>query len=862
MSPHPLPSDGDAVSRRYQSLLAVTESISAHTNISELFKELPGQLRPVVNFDAVAVVLAEPEHNRMRLQVFETSIPLTNVPVTGDGGPIEVSPEGIVWQTQKPMLISSVRAETRFPEYMARIRAENINTLYSIPLTSSGRRLGAIAFGSVRENAYGDQDLEFLRQVAKQVAIAIDNVRNLESAAGERDRNQLLLDVNNAVASNLDLRQLLSAISVCLGSVIPHDATGLAVYDEQIKQLRMHAVQARSPAQVAEGRPIPMEGTPAGLAFTTRKTVLRERTDFQEFNAPFFKQMIQALGLRCGVSVPLIFHDQPIGVLSLSSYREAAFDQSDATLLEQISSQLAIAVQNTLNFERAKRERERAQTLLEINNAIATSLNLRDLLGSTSACLRNYFNHDVAGLALHDESTKRLMVHAMDRSDQNLFVKEGAVLSLEGTPMAEAFTLRRRVLVKNFTLKQFPTPEAKAAYAAGWKSGVHVPLVAHDRTLGVLGLASFREDAFTELDADLLESIAGQVALAVENSLQFRQIELLTNKLASEKLYLEEEIKTQYNFAEIIGQSRVLKEILQQVETVAPTDSTVLLIGETGTGKELFARAIHDLSGRKERTLVKLNCAAIPTGLLESELFGHEKGAFTGAIAQRVGRFELANKGTLLLDEIGEIPLELQPKLLRVLQEHEFERLGSSRTIRTDARLIAATNCDLEQMVSEKKFRSDLFYRLNVFPVMIPPLRERSGDIPLLVSYFTQKHSARMNKQIKTIPNQTMNALCSYHWPGNVRELENFVERSIILSRGAELQAPLAELEMDEAIPTTGEGQVKRQKFTTMEEMERAYIAEVLQQTKGSVGGKGGAAEILGLPASTLRSRMKKLGLK
>jgi formate hydrogenlyase transcriptional activator len=450
----------------------------------------------------------------------------------------------------------------------------------------------------------------------------------------------------------------------------------------------------------------------------------------------------------------------------------------------------------------------------------------------------------------------------MDRYDNSQFAKEGTAMPLEGTPMALAFTSGRPVLVGRIDFEEFPAPEMRAAYEAGWRSGCNVPLIAHDRRLGVLGLVSTREDAFSGADAALLESIAGQVALAVENTLQFKEIESLKNKLASEKLYLEEEIKTQYNFAEIVGESSPLTEVLRQVETVAPTDSTVLLIGETGTGKELIARAIHNLSAREERTLVKLNCAAIPTGLLESELFGHEKGAFTGAIAQRVGRFELAHKGTLLLDEIGEIPLELQPKLLRVLQEHEFERLGSSRTVKTDARLIAATNCDLAQMVEEKKFRSDLFYRLNVFPILIPPLRERTGDIPLLVGYFAQKHAARMNKKIETIPAATMQALCNYRWPGNVRELENFIERSVILSRDSDLQSPLSELQGAGETQSNGRAVQVKPQLTTMDEMERAYIEEVLRHTNGSIGGKDGAAEILGMPASTLRGRMKKLGIK
>ncbi|HEX5964521.1 MAG TPA: sigma 54-interacting transcriptional regulator, partial [Pyrinomonadaceae bacterium] len=400
---------------------------------------------------------------------------------------------------------------------------------------------------------------------------------------------------------------------------------------------------------------------------------------------------------------------------------------------------------------------------------------------------------------------------------------------------------------------------------AGIKSGGVVPLIAHERKLGFLGVGSFREAAFSKDDQELLGHIANQIAIAVENALAYREIETLKNTLASEKLYLEEEIKSEFNFAEIVGQSAALKKILRQVQTVAPTDSAVLLFGETGTGKELIARAIHDLSGRRERTLVKLNCAAIPTGLLESELFGHEKGAFTGAIAQRIGRFELAHKGTLLLDEIGEIPLELQPKLLRVLQEHEFERLGSSRTIKTDARLIAATNCDLPQMVAEKKFRSDLFYRLNVFPINVPALRERTDDIPLLAGYFTQKHALRMNRRITTIDKETVDALTRYSWPGNVRELENFIERAVILTTGSELQAPLAELAVsrsDGDKQTESPAAAKGPAPVTLEDAERAHIEEIVRRTGGMIGGKGGAAEILGLPVSTLRNRMKKLGLK
>ena len=344
------------------------------------------------------------------------------------------------------------------------------------------------------------------------------------------------------------------------------------------------------------------------------------------------------------------------------------------------------------------------------------------------------------------------------------------------------------------------------------------------------------------------------------------RLKLLTDKLAQEKLYLEDEIRADANFEEIVGKSPALHRVLKLVETVAPTDSTALIYGETGTGKELIARAIHNLSPRCSRTFVKLNCAAIPTGLLESELFGHEKGAFTGAIAQRIGRLELANNGTLFLDEIGDIPLELQPKLLRVLQEREFERLGSTRTIRTDVRLIAATNRDLGAMVEEQKFRSDLFFRLNVFPIQVPALRERPEDIPLLVRHFADEFSRRMNKTIETISSETMNALCQYHWPGNIRELQNVIERAVILSPGPALLVPLAEMQPRAmTVPAREDARARstrrRPVRSILAEVDRDQIISALKQAGGHVGGPDGAATRLGLKRTTFITRMKKLGI-
>jgi formate hydrogenlyase transcriptional activator len=500
-------------------------------------------------------------------------------------------------------------------------------------------------------------------------------------------------------------------------------------------------------------------------------------------------------------------------------------------------------------------ERKRAQEalLLQITNILVANLDVRRLFAAISASLRQVTPHEFASLALLQAAGKELRVQVLYSYGKGAIAPE-AVMPLEGSPAGVALASHKPLLINPVDPQDFPSEMTRHFVAEGIASACILPLVSRDRVLGTLNVGSRRESAFAQEDVTLLSQVANQIALAVDNALEFQQVADVKEKLAEEKMYLEDELRTEYNFEEIVGESPSLKRVLKQVETVAPTEATVLILGETGTGKELIARAIHDLSPRRNRTFVKLNCAAIPSGLLESELFGHEKGAFTGAIAQRIGRAELAHLGTLFLDEVGDIPLELQPKLLRVLQEKEFERLGSTRTIPVDIRLVAATNRDLAQMVADRHFRGDLYYRLRVFPLRVPPLRERREDVPLLVHYFAQKHARRMNKRIETIRPEAMEALTLWHWPGNVRELENLIERAVILSRGPVLHVPLTELRpMTEVEPVPDSA--------SLEAAEREHILRVLRGTQGVIGGPHGAAARLGLKRTTLNSKMRKLGI-
>jgi formate hydrogenlyase transcriptional activator len=690
--------------QQLETLLEVSEAISQQRDLPALFHDLAGRLHSVVDFDFLTLTLHDPVRNVMRLHILETRIPHDKR--TGSEAAVDGHPSGWVWQSQEPFVVSDTAEEDRYPEFMRHLRDEGVRSFALLPLTTAQRRLGAMGFGRLVPQRVTEGELQFMKRVACQVAVAVDNALNRESS-------------------------------------------------------------------------------------------------------------------------------------------------------QAYQTQLA-------------HERDRLRVLLDVNNVLVTSLELPELFRGIVSTLQRVIHHDYTSLALLDPITGLLKIHALDFPGRQGLLKAEMTIPREASPAGRAIAENRTIVSRGAELDQYPSEVVRLLRAEGLQAICCIPLTNRGRTFGTLNLASRRTGVFSAADIELVQQVAAQIAIAVENALAFKQIDALKDKLAEEKLYLEEEIRSAFNFEEIIGDSPAIRRALAQVELVAPAGTTVLILGETGTGKEVIARAVHNLSPRKERTFVKVNCAAIPSGLLEAELFGHERGAFTGAINQKIGRFELADRGTLFLDEIGDIPLELQPKLLRVLQEQEFERLGSNRTQRVDVRVVAATNRDLSRLVADKEFRSDLYYRLNVFPIQIPALRERREDVPLLVRYFVQNFSRRLNKTVEYVPVEAMDALVNYDWPGNIRELENLIERAVLLSPGKELRVPLSELKPS-TLSANGNVSADLSLFalsptsipiTTLEEAERQHILRALRQTEWRIAGPKGAAAILGLKRTTLQARMRKLGVR
>jgi formate hydrogenlyase transcriptional activator len=577
-----------------------------------------------------------------------------------------------------------------------------------------------------------------------------------------------------------------------------------------------------------------------------------------------YRHLMAPYGIRSVWSRPLFTSEGKVLGTFAMLYREVRSPGAAELLLIENASHIAgIAIERHIHEEALRHERDRLRLLLEIASSVTSRLDLRQVVEALSTNLFRAMQCDVSALLLPDSESGELRVAILYNPEARGPFREGSLVPMNSSISGKVLRTGKSVRIDSFEqVREDPeiygNPDGRLLYERvieeGLSRGCYLPLVARHRVVGVLMLCRRSDTAFEQDDVILLEQVACQVAIAVENTLEYEKATKDRDKETKQRLYLEEEARTE--FGEIVGESPVLKTALNMVSIVAPTDSSVVILGETGTGKELIARAIHNLSGRRERAFVKLNCAAIPLGLLESELFGHEKGAFTGAIAQKTGRFELAHKGTLFLDEVGDIPLELQAKLLRVLQEQEFERLGSNRTHKVDVRLIAATHRDLGSMVKQLTFREDLYYRLKVFPIHVPPLRQRTGDIPKLVRHFTDLYARRLNKTIDQIPTETMDALVQYRWPGNVRELQNFIERAVILSASTVLRAPIAELEPfsphpERDVPIGG-----------LAEVEHDHILRALQASNWVIGGQSGAAERLGMKRTTLVYRMGKLGIR
>ncbi len=688
---------------------------------------------------------------------------------------------------------------------------------------------------------------------------------DMSGTAGDKTatdgRYRALLDVSSAIAAQPTVEAILHTLRGVLSTISALQGAELYLLSDDGKKLQFVAFD-RSPdaPSIPKGTTIPV--TPA------LEQALREQSPFyipdvarEMLQYPTLVPFASSVGARSAYVFPVSTSRKQYGFLGFVSTHEGEVSAGQMELMSSVASHVAVALECALARDRAEQyqrelagERDRLRLVLEINNHVA-KLDINDVLRSASTSIRSYFGSEFVSFWVLNQESGQL---------EKLFTDSKGLMADVGSADLTATNFemlrgRKAVLFSAADIDNLPPTLGAPLKAEAIASLALAPLAIENKTLGLITTGSRKPDAFRQEDLDLLSELSVQISLALDNALAHGRLNASAARLEEERLYLESEIRSEYSFEEIVGRSAALRKVLDQIAIVAPTDSTVLLHGETGTGKELVARAVHNLSPRRERTFVRLNCAAIPSGLVESELFGHERGAFTGALMQKKGRFEVADRGTLFLDEIGDISLDLQPKLLRALQEHEFERLGSARTIHVDVRLIAATHRDLPTMIRNNQFREDLFYRLNVFPIEVPPLRERREDIPLLIHYFVARLARRMQKRIKSIPKQAMEALVNADWPGNVRELENFIERCVILTQGDELKVPRAELKSVDLKKSPTRTPVPE--GSTFMDAERQVIIDALKAASGKLSGRNGAAERLGLKRTTLQNKMRRLNI-
>ncbi|MFZ0956573.1 MAG: sigma 54-interacting transcriptional regulator [Candidatus Sulfotelmatobacter sp.] len=838
---------------RLQALLEVSNALTeSKADFEQAFPAISTVLQKAVPHDSAFVTVVDQGAGTVMVRALGGS--LSDLPYEhGQKVPIHDSLSGRLLEEPEPRSLNRSQLEKLAPRSprLKEMLEQGFCTACFVPLRTPRGTVGFLFLGRKDDVAFAAQDLDFLKRVASEMALAVEGNTIQSALVREKERLRVLQEIDTTLLSSLDIQELLPAVSAFLGKALPHDHVAVCLYDAGANALRSHANTTDIKRKILpdDGR-LGLDNTLTGQTFVECKTKVLKHADLVQVPFPVTQKALE-LGVRSSCFIPLLTAKGPLGVLTLSSHSDHAFEAEDVGFLEQVAAALAHSLGNALAHKALRMEEERLRVLLKTGATLASNLDIQQVFPSISAHVRHVTHHEFASLLVYDDSCGMLRRHATDFPLAKGILPPESMVPLDRSPAGQALKLGAPQIFTKDEIAAFGIGPTTQLIEEGIQSLCCIPLPTSKDMLGTLNFGSTRPNAFQAENLELFSQIAAQVAGALENERAYREIEQLKNRLAAEKQYLEGEIRTELNFDEIIGDSPELKKALDPVPIVADSDATVLILGETGTGKELVARAIHRMSRRKERNFIKVNCAAIPTGLLESELFGHEKGAFTGAVSQKIGRMELADHGTLFLDEVGEIPLELQPKLLRVLQDHEFERLGGTRTIKVDLRVVAATNRDLAKDVAEHQFRSDLFYRLNVFPIHMPSLRERRQDIPMLVSHFVRHYALRMDRHIETIPAETMNALTNWHWPGNVRELENFIERSVILSDDTVLRAPLAELEIEMLEGGSSDH--------TLDTAERQHILGVLRETGGLLSGPTGAAHRLGLKRTTLQSKMQRL---
>jgi formate hydrogenlyase transcriptional activator len=838
---------------RLQAVLEVSTALTESKADFELaFPAISTILQKVVPHDSAFVTVVDQVAGSVMIRALGGSL-CELVYEHGLKVPIQDTLSGQLLDEPEPRNLTRGQLEklSRRSLRLRELLEQGFHTACFVPLRTARGTVGFLFLGRRNDVVFAQQDLDFLKRVASEMALAVEGNTIQSALVREKERLQVLQEIDTTLLSSLDIPELLPAVSACLRRALPHDDIAVFLYDESARAFRDYANPSDLKRSILPDSGLAgLDDTLTGQTFLDGHPRVLNHTDLVSVPLAGVRKAVDR-GVRSVCLIPLRTAKGPLGVLNLVSHTDHAFARQDVGFLEQVAAALAHSLANSLAHRALRMEEERLRVLLKTGASVASNLDIRQVFRSISAHVRHITHHEFASLLVYDDTCGMLRRHATDFPLAKGILPPDSIVPLDNSPAGKALKLGTPLIFTKQEIAAFGLDATTQLIEEGIQNLCCLPLTTSKDMLGTLNFGSTRPNAFQAVDLELFGQIAAQVASALENERAYQEIEQLKNRLAAEKQYLEGEIRTELNFDEIVGDSPALKKALDPVPIVADSDATVLILGETGTGKELVARAIHRMSRRKERNFIKVNCAAIPTGLLESELFGHEKGAFTGAVSQKIGRMELADHGTLFLDEVGEIPLELQPKLLRVLQDHEFERLGGTRTIKVDLRLVAATNCDLAKDVAERQFRSDLFYRLNVFPIHVPSLRERRQDIPMLVRHFVRHYALRMDRHIETIPAETMNALTNWHWPGNVRELENFIERSVILSDSTVLRAPLAELEIEMLEGGSSDH--------TLDTAERLHILGVLRETGGLLSGPTGAAHRLGLKRTTLQSKMQRL---